>query len=185
MHFLALYNIQATTLSVFRRAGNRKMRADHPRFAPRDLGFLLRGCESAMFHASFEGCREPLECATRGAARFPRECRPSSPRLGHPRPIRAGPSLAPRICRVANAAHSTTRGPGDANQSHATNETFAKFLDRHLGEVLTFSLQSRKRPPPVRFAILLPASPRGAAGCQVRVIAQRGHYLVDLGGAER
>ena len=100
--------------------------------------FIQAVHQQCLTHLS-KRCRELLECATRGAVRFPRAVQAL---------LRCGLAVRDRFClgeytRQGLAWWRThlTRQLEDLVRPvkrHAANEKFAKFLEQHLDEVFTF-----------------------------------------------
>lgn len=106
-------------------------------WAPYDL-FAHAAHQQCLTHLS-KRCKELLETATRGAVRFPRAVQTL---------LRQGLAIRDRFVDGELSLHGLawwrtrlTNQLSDlvaAIKSHAANEKFAKFLERHVGEVFTF-----------------------------------------------
>jgi transposase len=114
--------------------------------------------QQCLTHLS-KRCRELLECAKGGAVRFPRAVQVL---------LRRGLAVRDRFAvgqvsfqGLAWWRTHLTRQLEDLVtpiKSHAANETFAKFLERHLDEVFTFLKPASKTPQAGIAATLLPAA---------------------------
>ena len=109
----------------------------HDGWAPYDL-FAHAAHQQCLTHLS-KRCRELIETATRGAVRFPRAVQAL---------LRRGLAVRDRFVGGELSLHSLawwrsrlTNLLGDLVRPvkcHAANETFAKFLERHVKEIFTF-----------------------------------------------
>lgn len=114
--------------------------------------------QQCLTHLS-KRCRELLECATRGAVRFPRAVQAL---------LRRGLAVRDRFTLGQVSLRGLvwwrtrlTRQLEDLVtpiKSHAANETFAKFLERHLSEVFTFLVPVAKTTTAGAARTLLPAA---------------------------
>lgn len=104
-------------------------------------------------------CRELIECAKRGAVRFPRAVQAL---------LRRGLAVRDRFAlgqlSLQGLAWWRTRLTRQMEdlvvplKSHAANETFAKFLERHVGEVFTFLAPVARTTSTGALHTLLPAA---------------------------
>jgi len=128
----------------------------HDGWAPYDL-FAHAEHQQCLTHLS-KRCKELLETATRGAVRFPRAVQAL---------LRRGLAIRDRFdddLSLHSLAWWRTRlrnQLGDlvgSIKSHAGNERFAKFLERHVSEVFTFLTPLQRSTPGGTSYQLLPAA---------------------------
>ena len=100
--------------------------------------------QQCLTHLS-KRCQELLETATRGAVRFPRAVRALLRRGLELRDrFVAGEISLPRLAWWRTRLTNQLGELVTPIKSHAANETFAKFLERHLAEVFTFLLPLKR-----------------------------------------
>ena len=129
----------------------------HDGWAPYDL-FAHAAHQQCLTHLS-KRCKELLETATRGAVRFPRAVQAL---------LRRGLTIRDRFVGDELSLHSLawwrtrlTHQLSDlvaSIKSHAANEKFAKFLERHVGAVFTFLAPLQRTTTDGRSYQLLPAA---------------------------
>ena len=129
----------------------------HDGWAPYDL-FAHAAHQQCLTHLS-KRCRELIECATGGALRFPRAVQAL---------LRRGLAVRDQFARGAYSVQGLawwrthlTRQLEDLVtpiKSHPANEKFAKFLERHVGEVFTFLTPLARTTPDGTSYQLLPAA---------------------------
>lgn len=157
----------------------------HDGWAPYDL-FAHAVHQQCLTHLS-KRCRELIETATRGAVRFPRAVRAL---------LRRGLAVRDRFAagELSLGALSWWR-TRLTNQlcelvlpikSHAANETFAKFLHRHVDQVFTFLLpRGQKRGRKITYALLPAANYLGEQAIRPAVVNRKvwGGNRTDRGAA--
>lgn len=129
----------------------------HDGWAPYDQ-FAHAAHQQCLTHLS-KRCKELLETATRGAVRFPRAVQAL---------LRRGLTIRDRFVGGELSLHSLawwrTRLTNQLSdlvasiKSHAANEKFAKFLERHVGAVFTFLAPLQRATTDGRSYQLLPAA---------------------------
>jgi len=129
----------------------------HDGWAPYDK-FVRAVHQQCLTHLS-KRCKELLETATRGAVRFPRAVRIL---LRRGLEIRdrfvSGEFSLPRLAWWRTRLTNQLSDLVTPIKSHAANETFAKFLERHVEEVFTFLLPIARTSPRGMTHQLLPAA---------------------------